>query len=71
MFSFRLLTFEQELNKSFQADETNVVVSVTERFERDLVKRFDELSVDWAMVGKQMQNWSHLLRSGKRLRINV
>ena len=33
-------------NKPFRIDDTNVAVSVTDRFERDLVKRFDELDID-------------------------
>ncbi len=30
--------------------DTNVVVSVTERKERDLTKLFDDTSVDWAII---------------------
>ena len=30
--------------------DTNVVVSVTERKERDLTKRFDDTSVVWAII---------------------
>jgi hypothetical protein len=35
-------------NRSVCSDETNVVVSVTERSQRDLTKRFDETKIDWA-----------------------
>lgn len=58
-------------NKSFKVDDTNVMVSVTDRTERDLVKRFDDLDIDWAILEKQLQTWSHLLRIGKRLRIDI
>ncbi|KAI1317288.1 hypothetical protein F5Y16DRAFT_153261 [Xylariaceae sp. FL0255] len=71
------ISLQQELskvlkrNKFCQADETTIVVAITERLERDLVKRFDELNVDWTLIEKQMQSWSHLLRFGKRLRISI
>ncbi|KAK4127978.1 hypothetical protein N657DRAFT_535153, partial [Parathielavia appendiculata] len=42
-------------NKSFKADDTNITISVTDRSERDLVKRFEELDIDWALVEKQLQ----------------
>jgi hypothetical protein len=42
-------------NKSFKADGTNIVVSVTDRSERDLVKRFDEFDFEWPILEKQLQ----------------
>lgn len=42
----KLLDKKLPANKSFKADETNVVVSVTDRSERDLVKQFDELDIE-------------------------
>ena len=58
-------------NKCFSADETIVVVSVTDRIERDVNKRFDDLDIDWKILEKQLETWSPLLRVGKRLRINI
>ncbi|KAK4232925.1 hypothetical protein C8A03DRAFT_39409, partial [Achaetomium macrosporum] len=52
-------------------DETNVVVSVTDRSQRDLTKRFDELEIDCDVVEDQLTAWSHLLLDGKRLRIDI
>ena len=52
-------------------DDTNVIVSVTDRTERDLVKRFDDLDIDWTILERQLQSWSHLLRIGKRIRIDI
>ncbi|KAK1633203.1 hypothetical protein BDP81DRAFT_495291 [Colletotrichum phormii] len=57
--------------KTFEAVDTNVVVSVTDRSQRDLVKRFDELDIDWSMLEAQLQTWSHLTSIGKSLRIDL
>lgn len=58
-------------NKCFGADETIVTVSVTDRTERDVNKRFDDLDIDWRMLEKQLQTWSPLLLIGKKLRIDI
>ena len=47
------------------------MVSVTDRSERDLVKRFDELDIEWPIVERQLQAWSKLFRAAKRLRIQM
>ena len=54
-------------NKCYEPDETNVVVSITDRSQRDLTKRFDELDIDWEVVENQLVTWSHLLRNRKQL----
>ncbi|GAB1319495.1 hypothetical protein MFIFM68171_09705 [Madurella fahalii] len=43
----QLLAKKTPRNKCYEPDETNVVVSVTDRSQRDLTKRFDELDIDW------------------------
>ncbi|KAJ0278020.1 hypothetical protein CBS470a_009990 [Colletotrichum nupharicola] len=58
-------------HKTFRPVDSDVVVSVTERSQRDLVKRFNELNIDWTLVESQLQEWSHLTRAGKKLRIDV
>lgn len=45
--------------------------SVTDRSERDLTKRFDELNIDWEVVEDQLMAWSHLLFDGKNLRVDI
>lgn len=67
----QLLEKKTPRNLSYEPDETNVVVSVTDRSQRDLTKRFDEINVNWDVVEDQLRAWSHLLRDGKRLRINI
>jgi hypothetical protein len=46
-------------------------VSVTDRIERDINKRFDDLDIDWKVLEKQLEAWSPLLHVRKRLRIDI
>src|SRR6266536_5928613 len=66
-----LLARKLPQNKSYRVDDTTVVVSVTDRTDRDLVKRFDDLDIDWTILEKQLHAWRHLFCIGKRLRIDI
>jgi hypothetical protein len=57
-------------SKRVRPEDGNVVVSVNER-PSDLIRRFDEVQVDWSVVDKQLLSWGELLRAGKRLRVNI
>ncbi|KAK3937229.1 hypothetical protein QBC46DRAFT_366383 [Diplogelasinospora grovesii] len=57
----KLLEKKTPRGKCYEPDETNIVVSVTDRSQRDLAKRFDELDIDWSVVENQLRAWSHLL----------
>lgn len=46
-------------------------MSVTDRTERDLIKRFDDIDIDWSLVEKQFVKWGELFRSGKKLRVDL
>jgi hypothetical protein len=61
----------RQKNTAEQVVDTNVAVSVTDRSERDLVKHFDGLDIDWTVIEKQLQIWSHLFCIGKKLRIDI
>ncbi|XTI88347.1 hypothetical protein V2W45_1468721 [Cenococcum geophilum] len=58
-------------NKSFRVDDTTVVVSATDRTDRNLVKRFHNLDIDWTILEKQLQTWSYLFCIGMKLRIDI
>jgi hypothetical protein len=58
-------------SKRVRPDDSNVVVSVNERSERDLIRRFDEVQVDWPVVERQLLDWGELLRAGKKLRVDI
>jgi hypothetical protein len=58
-------------NRHGRGDDTNVIVSVNDRSERDLIKRFDDIDVYWSIVEKQLIAWSDLFRSGKKLRVDL
>jgi hypothetical protein len=66
-----LLSKKTTNRKRIRPDDSNVVVSVNERSERDLIRRFDEVQVDWVVVEKQLLSWGELLRAGKKLRVDI
>jgi hypothetical protein len=66
-----LLSKKMTNRKRIRPDDSNVVVSVNERSERDLIRRFDEVQVDWVVVEKQLLSWGELLRAGKKLRVDI
>lgn len=52
-------------NRSVRCDDTNVVVSVTDRSERDLTKRFEETEIDWDIVEKQLGHGANIFRQAR------
>ncbi|KJZ69706.1 hypothetical protein HIM_10900 [Hirsutella minnesotensis 3608] len=58
-------------NKCFKPEETKITVSTTERGQRKLAKRFDEMDIDWVVIEDQMKAWSHLLKSGRRMTLEI
>ena len=56
---------------SVTAEETSVIVSVTDQSERDLTKPFDALDIDWTVVEAQLVKWSALFRRGKKLPVDI
>jgi len=56
-------------NRPLRSEDTTVVVSVLDRLERDLTKRFDDTNIDWVVIQKQLLAWGELFRVGKKLRL--
>jgi hypothetical protein len=67
----KLLQKKLPPSKRVACEDTNVVVSVTERSKRDLTKRFDEMDVNWFLVERQLSQWSESFRAGRKLRVDV
>jgi hypothetical protein len=67
----KLLCKKLPQNRPVKIDDTDVVVSVTDRIKRDLRKRFDDADIDLAIVERQLVVWGELFRAGKKLRIDL
>lgn len=58
-------------NRRVRSDDTSVVVSVNDRKQRDLKKRYSSLDVDWVAVEKKLLAWGKLYTQGKELRLVI
>jgi len=58
-------------NRRVCCDDTDVKVSVTGSRKRCLTRRFEKTTIDWPVVEKQLIDWGQLLRSGKKLRVDI
>jgi hypothetical protein len=67
----KLLHKKLSSSKRVTREDTNVVVMVTDRLERDLTKRFDGRDIDWFLVKKQFLAWGESFRAGRKLRVDV
>ncbi len=47
------------------------MISITERSQRDLTKRFNNTNIDWTVIERQLVVWGELFRTGKKLRLNL
>jgi hypothetical protein len=53
-FKLEKLRQKSSQNRGVRSDNTNIIISVTDRLERDLTKRFDKLEIDWFIIQKQL-----------------
>lgn len=47
------------------------MLSVKDRSQQDLTKRFEGTSIDWTAVEKQLLAWGHLYRLSKNIRLQI
>ena len=52
-------------------DDTCVTIAVSDGAERDVVKQFDGLRIDWNVIEGQLRTWRKHLLMGKKMRVNI
>ncbi|EHA21825.1 hypothetical protein ASPNIDRAFT_56474 [Aspergillus niger ATCC 1015] len=63
----RVLLQKIDRDRRVRLDDTVVVVSVNERSQRDLTKRFEKADIDWTAINKQILMWQDLLHRPKKM----
>jgi hypothetical protein len=51
--------------------EISIVVSVNDRAQRDLIRRFDDTNIDWHIMENQVTMGAEFFCAGKKLRVNI
>ncbi|PVH69212.1 hypothetical protein DL98DRAFT_661816 [Cadophora sp. DSE1049] len=59
----KLEDFLRKKNRSLRSESTTVVVSVTARSTPAVTKLFDDISIDWTVIEKQLIDWGELVRA--------
>ncbi|KAI5456144.1 hypothetical protein BGZ63DRAFT_320180, partial [Mariannaea sp. PMI_226] len=66
ILSPRIDDIAKTTSKHSVASATTIVMTISQRSERNITKHFPKSEIDWQVIVKQLQAWSHLLRVGKK-----
>jgi hypothetical protein len=58
-------------NRPLKSEDTSIMISVNERGQDALIKRFDDTNVDWSVIERQLVAWSELFRAGRKLTVKI
>ncbi|KKY20302.1 hypothetical protein UCRPC4_g04192 [Phaeomoniella chlamydospora] len=67
----KLLSKKVRDDRHVVAEDTTITTSITKRGVSDVVKRFDEVDINWSIVDSQLETWGHLFRAGYVLRLKM
>lgn len=67
----KLESFLRKRNRSLRAESTTVMISVTARSTPAVTNLFDDTTIDWSFVERQLIKWGELFRSGKKLKLSL
>ena len=67
----KLESFLRNRNRSLRAESNTIMISVTARSTPAVTTLFDDTTIDWSFVERQLIKWGELFRSGKKLKLSL
>jgi hypothetical protein len=58
-------------DRPVKSEDTNIAISVNERGQDALIRRFDDTNVDWSVIERQLLTWNELFQRGKKLTVKI
>lgn len=68
---YKVIEEKAARKRRVRSDDISIVVSINDRKQRDLKKRFNSLGIDWSAIEKQLLAWGKFYASGKELRLKI